>query len=259
MAKTGINETQFAFTFFHHLSNLLQRQGIRFLFPTLFQEGDPNFWASGTDLVINGNIFIQFKMADYFIRKHPGKEIREELVPKEFAPYYRFNIKNEPISCQFSALQRLAQNFRQATICYVAPNFHNERGFWRFFDQLAQRALEDFVRVIPFRQFIEPTVLNLSEDNSHRICYSENLDITNGFLLSNPQKITVGSGLNAFSEILQNDPIQVDFGYLMELLITGTKILFPLDQKQSIGYLIRKTQAQLLNSSDIFWLPLATI
>jgi hypothetical protein len=53
MAKIHISETQFAFAFFHKYLLLKEHSSIRFVFPTLFEEGNVKSPYGGADLVIN--------------------------------------------------------------------------------------------------------------------------------------------------------------------------------------------------------------
>jgi len=93
MAQLNVSETQFVFTYFHHFLNLPQKKTIRFVLPSLLQEGDPNSPYAGADLIIFGHIYIQFKMSDY-LDWDSAREISAGKVDNSYKPYFRYNIKN---------------------------------------------------------------------------------------------------------------------------------------------------------------------
>lgn len=176
MARSEFSETSFAFAFFHHLTPTLPKK-FSFIFPTLAQEGDFEGKYGGADLIINSNIFIQFKVSDY-LKSENVTEIRNEYFGTGFLPYYRIYIKNSPDSYQFNKLKLLSKN-KNNFVCYVAPLFYEQEIFMRYFhSNLIQNTI--------YIDFKDLDGINIEENDEHTICYNQN---EVAYMCSEPIKI----------------------------------------------------------------------
>jgi len=175
MAYINISETQFAFTFFHKYLLLNKTDDLSFVFPSLRQEGDPNNEIAGADLVVNTNLFFQFKNVE-LLKTRNGSEILNGLITDIDPPYFRLWIKNNPPSKQFDLLVKAASK-KGNIVRYVSPLFdyksnkEDEDAFKVFFKASPIEAM-NYVCTIDFKQFLKSPRLKISPDNSHKICYS---------------------------------------------------------------------------------------
>ena len=261
MSRISISETQFAFAFFHKYVLLNKDEDVTFCFPSLRQEGDPEFDYAGADLVIDTNLFFQFKMPD-FLRNRNSTEILAEQLDGDFRPYYRFYIKNSDPSNQFNLLKNAARNPLNI-VRYISPMFHTDRrqsddaAFYSYFRMTPENSM-NYVCSIDFDQFVRPTETNLSSDNSHKICYNTDSVLNNyAFLFSDPKSIKAQNGLNEYSNqklIFNDNPnsfqsIESAVRYVQELFLIETLTV----QKPITN--IEQLQTELIVKHNIFWMP----
>jgi hypothetical protein len=263
MARINISEFQFAFTFFHHYCNLNKNRVHRFLIPSLQQEGSTTHPAAGADLVVNDNLFFQFKMPDY-LSTLGASEIKKKQLPKSFLNYFRFYIKNAPVSCQFNTLLAVAKRSKNK-VRYIAPLFHSEADFSAFFQSSPQDALKMIISV-DFKQFCNSDP-GLDQTDNHKICYSIKSvnDHSLGYLFSQPKKIEVKKGIERLrSKGLSGDledyvaeytlPKQImDFPTTVGDMIESLKKTIGLNNNES--YTLEQMQRELIIKYDIFWMP----
>jgi hypothetical protein len=261
MGRISISETQFAFAFFHKYLLLHKDEDITFCFPTLRQEGDPRNDYAGADLVVANNVFIQFKMPD-FLRRRNSTEIISGSLYDDFAPYYRFNIKNSGPSNQFNLLKNAARNPINI-VRYISPMFHtdgqqsDDDAFNNFFGRSPLDSM-NYICSIPFDQFVQQPETNLTSDNSHKICYNA-ASVLDGyaFLFSEPKPIIAQKGLSEFNnqELIFNDShayfqtIERTLSYVRETFLIDNQT----DHNSALS--IERLQIQLLIKHDVFWIP----
>lgn len=263
MSRISISETQFAFAFFHKYLLLNRDPKLIFVFPTLRQEGNPNSKYAGADLVINNNLFFQFKMPD-FLRTRNAKEIYDGKLNRESRPYYRFFIKNSNPSNQFDMLKNTAKNPLNI-VRYISPMFHtfrnqnDDEAFKKFFD-LAPSESMNLICSIDFKQFVVPYNIHLSKDNSHKICYnSKSVNNDNmAYLFSEPKSIYAYKGITEFDNqrLVFDDNIEESnsINDTLNLIRKNFKV-----EKDFSGDLITEInilQTELIAKYDVFWIPL---
>ena len=262
MSRISISETQFAFAFFHKYLLLNKDNDVKFCFPSLRQEGDPDYGYAGADLVVDGNLFFQFKMPD-FLRIRNATEIINKQISKDFIPFYRFNIKNSDPSNQFNLLKDAAR--KPANIVrYISPMFHSDRhqtddvAFYNYFRMTPADSMNEICS-IDFSQFISPTEENLSSDNSHKICYNrESVTANYAYLFSKPKEIKAEKGLIEYKKqklVFNNDPTKFEkvdtvLNYIQELFFKHEK------DRQHKHITIEQLQIEIIIKHNIFWLPI---
>lgn len=261
MSKLDISETQFAFAFFHKLMSLENYTNVTFCFPSTRQEGNEEYEYAGADLVVNTNLFFQFKMPVFF-RKGSTKEIRLDQLTRDFFPYYRFNIKNSKPSQQFNLLKKAAKNSRNL-VSYILPMYIDtshtnfEKAFLDFF-RMTPKTFLNHICCVPFNQFVRPIEIELASVNTHKICYStESVSNDFGLMFSKKEKITANKGLPFYD----NDGLKFsnskDSSYTLEKAAREvqntffSKALFNNTSKRSFIEL----QSELIASHNIFWIP----
>jgi len=261
MSRISLSETQFAFAFFHKYLLLNKDEDVTFCFPSLRQEGDPEFDYAGADLVIDTNLFFQFKMPD-FLRNRNSTEIIAGHLDGNFRPYYRFYIKNSGPSNQFNLLKKAARNPLNI-VRYISPMFHIERqqsdddAFYAYFRMTPEKSM-NYVCSINFDQFVRPPETYLSSDNSHKICYNTDSVLSNyAFLFSDPKSIIAEKGLIEYTNqklIFNDNPnsfqtIESALRYVQELFLTESQT----DPKAFTN--IEQLQTELIVKHNIFWMP----
>lgn len=264
MARIQISETQFAFAFFHKYLLLPRQKEVIFIFPTLRQEGNPDIELAGADLVVDGNLFFQFKMPE-FLTTHGAVEIQNGQLDRNFVPFYRFQIKNSPKSCQFNLLQKAARRVGNI-VRYISPMFHvdknesDEEAFIRFFRSSPTKAIQ-LVCSINFSQFIEPD-RKQPEDDTHKICYSlKSVSAGTGYIFSEPDRIQVVKGIDEFNGEFLSFSESPNTVVSLELAIREVIDLFDLRLVDSTApqvaiSSIEELQVQLIIHHNIFWLPI---
>ena len=258
MGRISISETQFAFTFFHKYLLLKKDPSLHFTFPSLRQEGTPGHAAAGADLVVNNNLFFQFKMGD-FLKTRGTSEISGRKLDDNFIPYYRFHIKNANPSNQFELLKKAASDPNNI-VRYISPMFHNDKrqsddvAFNRFF-MSDPKDLNDFICSINCAQFLSPD-RKLSRDNSHKICYNiATSSRRRGFLFSEPKEINILNGLEEIKDgVLQfNNRAQLS---ISEVINSINEIFVGDNQRRyTVEDSIATIQIELVMKYDIFWIP----
>jgi hypothetical protein len=261
MSKISISETQFAFAFFHKYLLLNKDDDVTFCFPSLRQEGDPEFNYAGADLVIDTNLFFQFKMPD-FLRNRNTTEIIAGHLDGDFRPYYRFYIKNSDTSNQFNLLKNAARNPLNI-VRYISPMFHTDRrqsdddAFYAYFRMTPENSM-NYVCSINFDQFVRPVETNLSTDDSHKICYNTDSVLNNyAYLFSEPKSIKAEKGLLEFSKqkLVFNDNIN-NFQSIESVIKYVKELFFSEDQIDTKAIInIEQLQTELIVKHDIFWMP----
>lgn len=261
MSKITISETQFAFAFFHKYLLLNKVDDVTFCFPSLRQEGDPEFDYAGADLVIDTNLFFQFKMPD-FLRNRNTNEILTGHLDGDFRPYYRFYIKNSDPTNQFNLLKNAARNPLNI-VRYISPMFHTDRrqsdddAFYAYF-RMAPESSMNYVCSINFDQFLRPIETNLSSDDSHKICYNTDSVLNKyAYLISEPKSIKAEKGLSeyanqklVFNNNLNNfQSTESTVKYVKELFFSESQI-----ETKAITN-IEQLQTELIVKHDIFWMP----
>ena len=235
-----------------------------FVFPTLREEGNQNSPVAGADLVVGGNLFFQFKMPE-FLRTRNAVEIQDGDLDRDFAPFYRFYIKNSPNSCQFNLLQKAASKSKNI-VKYVSPLFHRDKNdsdqdaFYNFFSMPPARAM-NHVCTVDFSQFVNPNRVQ-PQDDTHKICYSLS-SVNNGeaYIFSQPEAVVVSKGLPEFNgDTLSLRDIPDDFVSLSEAVSYVTQ-LFDLAsetniEREDILSQIGAVQRGLIVQHDIFWVPI---
>lgn len=261
MSKISISETQFAFAFFHKYLLLNKDDDVTFCFPSLRQEGDPEFDYAGADLVIASNLFFQFKMPD-FLRNRNSTEIIAGHLDGNFRPYYRFYIKNSDPSNQFNLLKKAAREPFNI-VRYISPMFHTDSrqsdddAFYSYFRMTPQNSM-NYICSINFNQFVRPVETNLSSNNSHKICYNTDSLLNNyAFLFSEPKSIQAEKGLVEYSKqklVFNDNP---DNFQSIESVITYIKELFFSESQTDLKTIknIEQLQTELIVKHDIFWMP----
>lgn len=244
MSLIGISETQIVFTFFHHFSLANKALIRRLVFPTLIEEGNPI--TGGADLIINGNLFFQFKRPEYLVRDN-AREISDGTIPANFLPYFRFNIKNDPITFQFDTLMRHAQ-VPTNIVMYISPLYHNEQTYFNHFQHLnSSDALYEY-KYIDFSNFVSDGT-TLSKDNTHVICYNDRE--ADFYLFSNPKKYS-SKGYSSFeSFLLKIEAAEREFE--TEEIIGSIRSAFP--DVSSKAFTIRQLQKELVSLYSIYWIP----
>lgn len=261
MSKISISETQFAFAFFHKYLLLNKDNDLTYCFPSLRQEGDPEFNYAGADLVIDNNLFFQFKMPDY-LRTRNSTEIFAGHLDGNFRPYYRFNIKNSDPSNQFNLLKKAARN-PSNIVRYISPMFHmdsrqsDDDAFYSYFRMTPERSM-NYICSINFDQFVNPLETNLSSDNSHKICYNyDSVSKNYAFLFSEPKSIKAQKGLFEYSTqklVINNNTnniqsVESALKYVKELFFNESQTYLESTIK------IEQLQTELIVNHDIFWVP----
>lgn len=240
MAKPEFSETQFAFAFFHYFISKLSKK-TTFIFPTLFQEGDYEGNYGGSDLIINSNVFIQFKTSEYFIYANTT-EINNNSIDKKFLPYYRFNLKNSPESFQYNKLKETAHN-KSNFVCYIAPLFHTNSEFSTYFN--SNKIIENsiYYNLKDFRN------INIEENDTHIICYKKSGE---SYICSEPIII---QSYNFDKEIFPFDFIDVnenDVSY--QEVFNQISEIFNIPDTYRNNF--RDIQNYLIIRNNVFWIPI---
>ena len=263
MGEISISETQFAFSFFHKLLLLNNDPSLRYVIPSLRQEGDPQYKYAGADLIV-GNFFFQFKMPSY-LRTAGSSEVKNGRINADYLPYYRFYVKNELPSGQFNLLKSAAgltmpdgktNVFR---VFYIAPMFLDvDRSLTA--DESFFKVLEpdkDFMQYtcsIEIKQFLGNSDFDIDSVNSHRICYNylRVHDYQEALFLSTPKKVTAKPANIEFKEMRVANPYKTNAIIKAIRSIFSTEdITIPLE-----GTPIGLIQRILIERFDVFWIPI---
>ncbi|RZK44981.1 MAG: hypothetical protein EOO61_01825 [Hymenobacter sp.] len=166
---------------------------------------------------------------------------------------------------QFNLLKKAAL-LPNARARYIAPMFHkdknddDEEAFYNFFRLPSINAMQ-YVCSIDFEQFIKPDYV-LSEDDSHKICYSaESIKSNTGYLFSSPTAIKITNNiLELQQERLVFDDIPEQF-YSLDETIRSIRNIFSYSNDNILNStndkinLINTIQLQILSIHNIFWIP----
>ena len=163
MAKPEFSEIQFVFEFFHHLRNE-STINIKYKIPTLGQECNFDIPYGGSDLIILNNLFIQFKISEYFIYSNTS-EIINKTLSKDFLPYYRFHIKYSPNSFQYNNLKQLAKD-KNKIVRHVAPMFHKISDF-------ESNSVDNFIQNTIYFDLKDFKNVEIDKNDKHTICYNK--------------------------------------------------------------------------------------
>ena len=239
MAKSEFSETQFAFAFFHHLVKSLPKN-LRFKFPTLKQEGDYKGEFGGADLIINSNVFIQFKTSDYFIYANTT-ETNNNSISRKFLPYYRFNIKNSPNSFQYNKLKKTSRN-KNNFVCYVAPIFHTIREFFKYYDS-------NFLQNIIYYNLKDFKNIEIDKNNKHTICFQKSGE---SYICSEPIKIQSNKIIESFVplEFMESNDIGSTYSEVVSQIFEVFTI------PENLRNNINDIQNYLIISNNVFWIPI---
>lgn len=184
MGQISVSETQFAFGYFHSYLNL--NKSIKFLLPSLQQEGGRSkFKFPGADLVIENNYLIQFKRPFYFTT-NGIKEFWNYTKPTDlFAPYFRINIKNSNPTNQLESLLRATRKGLKAD--YISPLFSNDTEFYSLLRN-DNTHISSYAH-IDIDQF-DPMLSHIGSTDEHTILYTVD-SVTNGYCycFSEPKKL----------------------------------------------------------------------
>jgi len=254
MARINISETQFAFAFFHKFVQFHLPDDLTFVFPTLRQEGNPLVEVGGADLVINNNLFFQFKVGDILWNAN-AREIINGQLPPDFTPYFRFNIKNSLPTTQFDTLLARAAAPHN-TVKYISPLFdygqfeNDDDAFYDFFRRDPQDSF-NYIAETNFDQFIANNP-NINQTDARVICYNRDsvLNQNTGFLFSDPEQISIKKGLNE----IKNGTFMFPQGSLkISEQIDLLKRVFKIEDKQYMT--ISSIQTVLIVRYNIYWIP----
>ncbi len=257
MAYIRISETQFALTFFHKYLLLNKLEDITFLFPTLRQEGDPTLDIAGADLIVNSNLFFQFKMVE-ILKTRNASEIFNGKIPDIDPPFFRLWIKNSLPSEQFNLLKKAAS--KGYIVRYISPLFdysktnNDDLAFEEFLRASPINAM-DFVCSIDFEQFIKPDH-PLSSDNTHKICYSRESIINHElcYIFSEPKAIKIRKGLQEFEGQILRFPEKNERKLSIQNTLIEVIETFNLEiDTNEIS--VERIQAELIGKFNIFWIP----
>ena len=249
MARPQISEAQFVFGYLHHYMMNNYSPYLKFVIPTPFIEGDFNHIHGGADLIINNNLFFQFKVSDYLSHTN-SSEIRKHRLTDNFLNYYRFNIKNEPDSYQFDKLKNTAFNSYNV-VKYIAPMFFDEDGFFDFYHSSNSLTALNKTVSIDLKQFIANNI-SLTQTNNHVICYNEN-SVSNGlgYLFSEKKTIKIVKGIEKF-EIYSQQSKDLYNKKLGDFLKELNKLF---EANFSTENSISEIQSSLIIRFNIFWIP----
>jgi hypothetical protein len=267
----GISETQFAFTYLHHYLNLPTKRHIKFVLPTLGEEGNPTSPYAGADLVIAGHLYIQFKMPDYLV--HWGaKEITSKKLPNSYKPYFRFNIKNAPTingQGQYDLLVNRAKSSSSNIVKYVAPVFDNashspystSKSFWyhSFLTYSAKNALYGFITEVHVQDIISSRVL-INANDDHRICYNfpDASSKTPAYVFSEEGRVRIHRGVSEYNDEQEDFIIPSQEGNTIESELK--QLSDYTDVKPLIDNLnMSSMQLYLIRVYNIFWIPFGTV
>ena len=238
MAKPEFSETQFAFAFFHHFIKSLPKN-LSFKFPSLQQEGNFKGEFSATDLIINSNVFIQFKTSDYFIYANTT-EIENKSIRNDFLPYYRFNIKNSPDSFQFNKLKIIASN-KNNFVCYVAPIFYTNIEFFNYFNS-------NFLQNIIYYNLKDFENIEIEKNDKHTICFQKSGE---SYICSEPIKIRSNKIIESF--------VPLEFFESGEIGLTYSEVVNQISEIFAIPENLRNNindiQNYLIIRNNVFWIP----
>ena len=268
MARISISEFQYAFAFFHKFMQLDENRGKSFAVPSLLEEGGDGELA-GLDLKIGNEYFIQFKMPDR-LTTLGAREIRNEWIERSFRPYFRFNVKNSPDSCQFNTLVKLADKEGRDKVFYVAPLFDyadNTRTDNEAFNDFWNASPNDAISkscFIDFHQFVGDNPYEDEENDEHVVCYNqESVDNSYVYFLSeakkvksskfrvsrSEKKIKLTNRLKSVAEAFDSYDTQVE--------LRNWKIAQILDEnidKEPIQMLYA-VQREIISRFNVFWIP----
>lgn len=244
-----------------------------FIVPSLLQEGGRgavNQNLIGTDLVIEDDYFLQFKMADRLTSSR-SSEISQSKLDLSFLPYFRFNVKNSPNSHQFNALVDLASVKGFNKVFYISPLFVYSRinknddddafnDFWRSRPQIAMEK----VAWIDFYQWEPNNPISRDLHDSHIICYSQDSVLNGlGYLFSERKDLKISKFNSTILKPSTPTPTHYYIDEILQILDKNSKggifwrpeIIEILKGPYSRMNSIRILQNFLLSEFNIFWIP----
>lgn len=259
MARIQISETQFAFAFFHKYLLLNKDEDVIFLFPTLRQEGNPEFRYAGADLVVDENLIFQFKMAEILKTKNAIEFFNKQIGTIE-PPYFRMWIKNSLPSEQFNLLKKAVR--KKYNVKYIAPLFDYEAtardddAFKLFYNSTPSDSM-NYICSIDIEQFVIPRNFPLSSDNTHKICYSRRsvVDSNISYLFTEPKGIKIMKGVKEFNNqslVFSDNPKTFE---TIERTIQNIIDTFEIGDRIKSNASLEDVQTRLIIEHNIFWLP----